>query len=314
MGACGLEIAAQRRGQRCGGLPAQHDALAAAPEPIQRRGCSLTCACGVGQLLLGRLALGDQGRDLLVEGPSLRGSGDAPPLGLGASLREAGEIERRDRGLQPSDLDAELLCPLRRCRLQRERPQPLLHLVLEVAGALDLDRHACELQLRAVAAALEAPEPGRLLDQLAPLLRLRVEHRLDPALRDHRAQPAAEADVGEQLDEVDSTDGSLVDEVLPLAAALQPARDRDLGVRQVGPARRRRCRRAGRPRRGRSAGGPPSRRRARRRASRLAARRGSSSRWPRESSRRRSTCRSRSARRRRRRPARAGSRPGRRTT
>ena len=65
-------------------------------------------------------------------------------------------------------------------------------------------RDARELQLGAVAAALEAAEPGRLLDQLAPLRRLRVEHRLDAALRDDRAQAAAEADVGEQLDEVDA--------------------------------------------------------------------------------------------------------------
>ena len=86
-----------------------------------------------------------------------------------------------------------------------------------------------------MAAALEAAEAGRLLDQLAPLGRLRVEHRLDAALRDHRAQAAAEADVGEQLDEVDAAHRRLVDEVLALAAAVQPARDRDLGVRQVGP-------------------------------------------------------------------------------
>ena len=96
-------------------------------------------------------------------------------------------------------------------------------------------RDARELQLGAVPAALEAAETGRLLDQLAPLGRLRVEHRLDAALRDHRAQAAAEADVGEQLDEVDAAHRRLVDEVLALAAAVQPARDRDLAVRQVGP-------------------------------------------------------------------------------
>ena len=48
-------------------------------------------------------------------------------------------------------------------------------------------------------------------------------------------QPAAEADVGEQLDQVDAAHGGAVDEVLPLAAAMQPPRDRDLGERQVGP-------------------------------------------------------------------------------
>ena len=39
---------------------------------------------------------------------------------------------------------------------------------------------------------------------------------------------AAEPDVGEQLDEVDSANGGAVDQVLALAAAVQPARDRDL--------------------------------------------------------------------------------------
>ena len=110
-----------------------------------------------------------------------------------------------------------------------------MHLVLEVARALDLDGDARELQLGPVPAALEAPEAGRLLDELAPLRRLRVEHGLDAALRDHRAQAAAEPDVGEQLDEVDPPHGGLVDEVLALAAALQAPRDRDLAVRQVGP-------------------------------------------------------------------------------
>ena len=154
---------------------------------------------------------------------------------LGATLGEPREVERRDRSLQPRDLDPELLGPLGCGRLERERPQPLLDLVLEVARTLDLNRDARELQLGAVPAALEAAEPGRLLDQLAPLCRLRVEHRLDTALRDHRAQPAAEADVREQLDEVDAADRGLVDEVLALAAAVQAPRHRDLAVRQVRP-------------------------------------------------------------------------------
>ena len=44
--------------------------------------------------------------------------------------------------------------------------------------------------------------------------------------------PAAETEVGEQLDEVDAADGGAVDEVLALAAAVEPARDRELRVRQ----------------------------------------------------------------------------------
>ena len=77
-------------------------------------------------------------------------------------------------------------------------------------------------------AALELAEPGRLLDEVAPVLRLRGEHGVDLALRDDRVHRAAEADVGQQLDEVGAADGGLVDEVLALAAAHEPARDRDL--------------------------------------------------------------------------------------
>ena len=129
----------------------------------------------------------------------------------------------------------ELLGALGRGRLQRERTQALAHLVLEVAGPVDLNGDARELQLGAMLAALEAPEAGRLLDQLAPLGRLRVEHGLDAPLRDDRAQTAAEADVGEQLDQVEAAHGRAVDEVLALAAAVQAPRDRDLAVGQVGP-------------------------------------------------------------------------------
>ena len=77
-------------------------------------------------------------------------------------------------------------------------------------------------------AALELAEPGGLLDEVAPVLGLRGEHRVDLALGDDRVHRAAEADVGEQLDEVGAADGRLVDEVLALAAADEAARDRDL--------------------------------------------------------------------------------------
>ena len=82
---------------------------------------------------------------------------------------ERGEVELGDAGVERGDLAAELLGPLGRCRLQRERPEPLPHLGLDVARALDLDRDARELQLGAMAARLETTEPGRLLDERAPL-------------------------------------------------------------------------------------------------------------------------------------------------
>ena len=84
-------------------------------------------------------------------------------------------------------------------------------------------------------AELEAAEARCFLDEGAALRRLRAQHRLDAPLRDDRAEPAAETDVGEQLDEIDAAHGSAVDEVLALTAAVQPARERDLRERQLGP-------------------------------------------------------------------------------
>jgi hypothetical protein len=81
---------------------------------------------------------------------------------------------------------------------------------------------------------LKRPSPAASSTSSRALDRLRVQHRLDPPLRDHRAEPAAEADVGEQLDEVDAAHGAPVDEVLPLAAAVEPPRDRDLANGELG--------------------------------------------------------------------------------
>src|SRR5207253_4386166 len=103
-----------------------------------------------------------------------------------------------------------LLRALGRSGLEGERAQPLLHLRLDVACTLDLDRDARELQLGAMLAALEAPEPGRLLEQLAALLRLRAEDLLDPPLADDGVHPAPEPEVGEEFDEVDPADRGAV--------------------------------------------------------------------------------------------------------
>ncbi len=77
-------------------------------------------------------------------------------------------------------------------------------------------------------ALLELAETGRLLDERPPILRLRCEDGVDLALRDDRVHRAAEPDVGQELHQVGAAHGSPVDEVLALAAADEPARDRDL--------------------------------------------------------------------------------------
>ena len=79
---------------------------------------------------------------------------------------------------------------------------------------------------------LESSQPRRFLEQLAALLRLRAEDLLDPALADDRVHPAAETEVGEQLDEVETANGGSVEQVLALPAPMEAPRDREVGVRE----------------------------------------------------------------------------------
>ena len=120
-----------------------------------------------------------------------------PParLGRGDLRPERRDVERSHAGTETGDLDGQLLGPLGRRRLEGERPQPLRHLGLDVPGPLDLRADPGELQLGAMATALEPTEPGGLLDQCPPFLRLRGEDRLHAPLRDDRAHRRAEADV-----------------------------------------------------------------------------------------------------------------------
>jgi hypothetical protein len=182
------------------------------------------------------VTLGEEGGQLLLRAAAPEPGGRLAFLGGDAAGLRRGEVELGDPRAKPRDLLGELLRPLGGRRLQRERPQPLLHLGLDVARALDLDPDPVQLQLRPVLAPLELAEAGSLLDELAPLLRLRGEHRLDLALADDRVHRAAEADVGEQLDEVGAAHLRLVHEVLALAAAVEPPCDGDLGEVELAEA------------------------------------------------------------------------------
>ena len=92
--------------------------------------------------------------------------GGAPALAVFESLVEVREIELRDTRSQRRELTEQLLGALGGSRLERQRPQPLLHLGLDVACALDLDPDARKLELGAMLAALEPSEPCGLLQQL----------------------------------------------------------------------------------------------------------------------------------------------------
>ena len=148
------------------------------------------------------MPLGEERCQLLLRAPAADPGRGLALLGRCPARVDGSEVELGDPRTQTRDLVRELLGPLGRGRLQRERTQPLAHLGLDVAGALDLDSDPVQLQLGAMLPPLELAETGRLLDQLAPLLRLRGQHRLDLALADDRVHRAAEPDVGEQLDEI----------------------------------------------------------------------------------------------------------------
>jgi hypothetical protein len=207
----------------------EFDALDPASQPVEPGRCLLVPPRGLGELLLGAMTHFEEAGQGAVAALALERGGGLAPLHLRKLLLEALELRRSDAGAEAVELDAELLRPLGGGRLQRQRAQALAHLVLEIAGALGLDLDARELELRAVAAALELPEPGGFLDERASLCRLRGEDLLDAALADDGVHPATETDVGQKLDHVGPAHVRPVDKVLALTAAREPPRDRDLG-------------------------------------------------------------------------------------
>ncbi len=215
--------------QRRRRLAPKPEPLDCAPQPVEHLHRLLALAGRVGELLLGSSTLGQHRLEPLLGGSPRQRRCRLALVRLGKPFVERGQVELGDARTQLRDLAAQLLGALGCRRLQRERPQTLAHFFLEISGALDLRCDARELQLGAMAAGLEAAQPGGLLDERAPLLGLRREDRLDFALADDRVHPLAEAEIGEQLDEIDPPYGSLVHKVLALAAAMEPARDRELG-------------------------------------------------------------------------------------
>ena len=224
------EIAAQALLELDRRLASQHEPLGGSLQAVEGTERRLAPAGRVGQLVLGLLALLEQSSELFLRAAAGDHDGVAAGICVRPAVGHGEQVELSDPRPQRRDLDRELLGPLGGGRLERERAQPLAHFLLDVLRTLDLDPDPGELQLGPVLAALELAEPGRLLDEVAPVLRLRGEHGVDLALRDDRVHRAAEADVGEELDEIGAPHSRLVDEVLALAATHEPARDRDLAV------------------------------------------------------------------------------------
>ena len=233
----------EARGARC------HPAAGSAPQPRPRAG------------RLRRRARPRRGRGRRAS-PSSRPCAPAlreepPRRAVPRPLPDARPTSARSscaiRARSACDLDAELLGALRRRGLERERPQALAHLLLDVASALDLHGDARELQLGAMPAPLELPEAGGLLDERAPVLRpsKRAPARPSPGRRSSASPSRGRRPRGSRRDRYGV-----------------PPR----GSRGTGPRRRGRAVARSRPRRsrGRATCRPRCRRRARPRSARAA--------------------------------------------
>ena len=116
-----------------------------------------------------------------------------------------------------------------RLRLALERPELAAHLPQQVLQPEEVLLARLEAALGALAPAPVLEDAGGLLDHHAPLLRARLQHRVELALADDHVLLAADAGVGEQLLDVEQAARRPVDGVLALARAKQRPGDRHLG-------------------------------------------------------------------------------------
>ena len=209
--------------------------------------CGLEVALALGRLgplALDLLAARDQDGlvgELLLEGGAGRHQVVGDQAGLGVA----------DRGL---DADR----PPGHLGLAAERLELAADLAEQVGEAGQVAVAGVELAERLLLALAVLEDAGGLLDEAAPVLRRRVQDRVELALADDDVHLAADAGVGEQLLDVEQAARGAVDGVFGAAAAEHGPADRDLGVldrqravgvvdgqQHLGPAQRRPARRAG---------------------------------------------------------------------
>src|SRR5690606_8090776 len=138
----------------------------------------------LGQRLLGLAPLGDHAIQLLLQRRALGLRGDGLGLGgraLGTALAQAvaGQLPA---GLVGLALESGV--QLGGLGLALQRPELLAGLLLDEQRLLQVGAGAVELGLGAATALAVLAEPRGLLDQQPPVLRLRRDDALDPALRD----------------------------------------------------------------------------------------------------------------------------------
>ena len=155
----------------------------------------------------------------------------------GAFVVDEAVGEQAGAPLRPLGLRHDVL--LRLPRLDLERANAAAKLTHDVLEARDVLLAALQPQLGLVPALAVAGDAGRLLEDGPPLPWVRGEDGVDPALLEDGVAPAAHAGVEEQVLDVLQAHPRAVDEVLALAARVEPAGDRHLGapVREGGLAR-----------------------------------------------------------------------------
>ncbi len=253
-GAEPLGVADPLRGERLGAAqplaqPGQGEPgllrLGQRRQVFAQRGLEVALVLGrLGPLTLDLLAARDQDGlvgELLLE----RGAGRHQVVGDQAGLGVA------DRGLDadrpPGDLG-----------LAAQRLELAADLAEQVGEAGQVAVAGVELAERLLLALAVLEDAGGLLDEAAPVLRRRVQDRVELALADDDVHLAADAGVGEQLLDVEQSARRPVDGVLGATAAEHGPAERDLGVldrqravgvvdgqQDLGPAQRRPARRTG---------------------------------------------------------------------
>ena len=149
------------------------------------------------------------------------------PLGVGELVAWPCSSAASRRAAQLRRLALEPGVDVGGLRLALQRAQRLARLALDVERPVEVVLGALELQLGAATALAVLAEPGRLLDQQAPVARLREDDLLDSALADHRVHLAAEVGVGRGLDHVDEPARARRSaDTRPRRPALEPPRDR----------------------------------------------------------------------------------------
>ena len=124
--------------QRAGRLVPQRQALASSLQSIESRDRCLAPACGIRELVLGSRPVRQQSFEPRLGAAPGECGVVSSTLDLASAPTCILQIELGDPRLQRRDLDRELVRSLGGRRLERERPEALPHLLLDVLRALDL--------------------------------------------------------------------------------------------------------------------------------------------------------------------------------